>query len=195
MDPRVDKRFIKIESTPEESIHLVNKFFAAVAGAGISPQQLSRICHGFAPYTKKRRKTSQVTENTQTTATTIPPWNPPKPTPHPQQLQSPTPMEQSQPTTQQPSDQTPAQSQPPNTQTQAITPLMSITFTPHTIRQIKSRLNQRHTPAFQPPPPAPPIQHLTHLLHTIQALLTTLCNTIPTYSVYAQANTSNVNLP
>ena len=68
MDKSLDKRLRNIESTPQESIHLVNKFFAAVAGAGITPQQPLRDCRGFAPYTKKRRKTSQVTENTQTTA-------------------------------------------------------------------------------------------------------------------------------
>ena len=87
---------------------------------------------------------------------TILPWCPPKPTLPSQKLQSPTThTEQSQLITHQltaPLHITPSppahattQSQPPNTQIQAITPLMSIIFTPQTISQIKSHLNQRQT--------------------------------------------------
>ena len=58
----------------------------------------------------------------------------------------------------------------PNNPTQAITPLMSIIFTPHTICQIKSHPYQLHTPRYHAPPQPttlpPIINTLTQLINS-----------------------------
>ena len=96
---------------------------------------------GYAPYTRKRRTAEQshpcqVPNKLQIKPNTLPDWTPPQPTLPPQ--------EQSQaihpPPTATPPPPTPPTSLPPNqpenNPTHAIRPLMSITFTPHTILQI-----------------------------------------------------------
>ena len=98
---------------------------------------------GFAPWTRKRKTQhptnhpSQVTQNIQTNTTTIPPWSPPQPTPPPPHTQSPTPMEQTQSTTHQPTPPSASSTaraihpnQPANNPNHAIPPLMSNTLTP-----------------------------------------------------------------
>ena len=161
---------------------------------------------GYAPYIRKRRTAEQshpcqVPNKLQIKPNTLPDWTPPQPTLPPQ--------EQSQaihslPTAVPPPPTPPTSlppNQPENNPTHAIQPLMSITFTPHTILQIKTHLHQQqpsqaphrhlptprhhftpqhphHTPKYQPHPPAPFIQHFTHLLQPIYTVLQTLCHTL-----------------
>ena len=182
MDKRREERIKSLDKSTEELKQLSN----------ILAQHLtSHTKPGYAPWIRKRKDhhpnnhPSQVTQNIQTNTTTIPPWIPPLPTPHPPQTESPTPMELNQPTTLQPTPPIPSSTtratrpnQSAKDPNHAIPPLMSITFTPHTILQIKSRLNQHHTPKYQPHPPAPFIQHFTHLLQPIYTVLQTLCHTL-----------------
>ena len=141
--------------------------------------------HSYAPYHRKKHHLQ-----VPTTYTTLPPWQPPNPTPPPEPR--PSPMDQSTAST--PPPQLPIQPQTPtliNDQPSSqplpvlpIRPLMDITFTPHTILRIKSRLQKIHTPPFHskphrftPPTPQfpsytlpllPLLQTLTHLLQTLQ---------------------------
>ena len=167
MDKSLEESCKSLGESLEETTQLMNIL--------IAQQTTSHTKPGYAPWIRKRRDhhpnnhPSQVTQNIQTNTTTIPPWSPPQPTPHPPQTQSPTPMELNQPTTHQPTPPIPSSTdratrpnQPAKDPNHAIPPLMSITFTPHTILRIKSRLNQHHTPKYQPHPP----RHLSNTLHT-----------------------------
>ena len=180
----------KLEESLEESTQRFNIY---------AQHFTSHTKPGYAPWVRKRKDhhpnnhPSQVTQNIQTNTTTIPPWSPPQPTPHPPQTQSPTPMELNQPTTHQPTPPIPSSTdratrpnQPAKDPNHAIPPLMSITFTPHTILRIKSRLNQHHTPKYQPHPPAPFIQYFTHLLQPIYTVLQTLCHTLHSMIINTQ---------
>ena len=152
---------------------------------------------GYAPYTRKRRN-STPSENTQvhkdTKIDSLPHWHTTVTTPPPPS-QSPTPPQHPHAL----SPLLPTPSQPPSHQT--IPPLMSIKFTPHTLRKLQSRLHQPHMPTYncQPhtafippntpihsprthplpqPPHNPPIIPLTQtievLLHTVHQLTNTL---------------------
>ena len=118
------------------------------------------------PTVKKRRSNSPTPGNT----STLPHWEPPPQTPPPQATPN-------SPSTNQIPEPTLPMDQPSN---QPI-PLMSITFTPHTTRQIKSRLHQLHTlrTHYMPhhtytPTIIPLLQTITHLLNTINHIATTL---------------------
>ena len=144
----------------------------------ICSMDLSLTAHtpaGFSPYIRKRRGKSPTTQVPTkihiTPDTSLPEWNPPEPTPPP----ATSPLLPTPPPSQAPS-------QPQDNPTQTIPPLMSIIFTPHTIRQIKTRLHQTHTLRYQPQPPF--IPPLIPILHTITSLLNTLnhlATTLPTY--------------
>ena len=128
---------------------------------------------GYAPYTRKRR--SSVTSNdlphqvkkthTNSSPTSLPTWNPPKPTPPP-------PTETT--TYQQPDSITTSTPPMDETQPQPIPALMSIKFTPHTISKMKTRLQLLHTTRTQTPHQTPLITPLTTLIPTINQLCHTL---------------------
>ena len=165
---------------------------------------------GYAAYTKKRKKN----HNTQVPNDLLPNWNPPEPTPppmpittphqapHQQHIHQPPPptpdSNQHTPPTQTPTtysllDTTMDQPQSQPLPTKQIPSLMSITFTPHAIRQMKSRL-QLTTRTYNPTPiisktnPVPPfptnsttniyplIPHIHQILNTLQHLNTVLAS-------------------
>ena len=158
---------------------------------------------GFAPYFRKnnkRRKQRNNDTDTKPPPTKVrhiipfipfPSWTPPPPTKPPQlstpprlfsQPPQPTPSISSQILSQniqpllQPTST--AQSHP----TQPIPSLMSITFTPHTIRQLKSRLQQLHTPKHHHLPTPPFMPPIIPLIQTINYLLNILQHTTNTLS-------------
>jgi hypothetical protein len=165
-----------------------------------SDQMLNR---NFTPWTRKRKipqNNTQVsqentphnhipmqTEPISPIPITLPHWTPPAPTPPPAPLN---PTLQSQPLpsiAQFPSSPTlpnpsPVQNPNPLHHTQNIPSLMDITFTPHTILTIKTRLHQLHTPKhhFIPYPPPQPttllpiINTLTQLINSLQHIITSL---------------------
>ena len=149
---------------------------------------------GYAPYIRKRRTSEeshppQVPNKIQITPKILPVWTPPQPTLSPQ--------EQSQPIHLLPTTIPPLPTPPAalptnhleNNPIQTIQPLMSITFTPHTILQIKTRLHQQqsprtphlHTPRHhftsQHPLPTTPF---VPFLNTLTQLLQTLHHTVKT---------------
>ena len=143
---------------------------------------------GYAPYIRKRKPPHEnATPDTQeipqklliTQPTTLPPWTRPEPTPPPGQLTPPThPAPATSPLPPTPStSQTP--SQPHSNTIHPIPSLMSITFTPHTISQIKSRLSHRQIPSFNIPP-RPPVIPLIPLIHTVTHLVNTVNHMITT---------------
>ena len=159
-------------------IEAQNQQLADVAAQLQRSMDHARTAHtpaGFSPYIRKRRGKSPTTQVPTkihiTPDTSLPEWNPPEPTPPP----ATSPLLPTPPPSQAPS-------QPQDNPTQTIPPLMSIIFTPHTIRQIKTRLHQSHTLRYQPQPPF--IPPLIPILHTITSLLNTLnhlATTLPTY--------------
>ena len=125
---------------------------------------------GYAPYIPKKRKTTTEDHHTQVPSKVhitplLPDWTPPMATPPPQTESLPhQPQPPSIPTLSTTSQPIPTTSQ---TQPQQIPSLMSIKFTPHAIRQFKSRL-QHSIPAYHAIPKAPTRTYpvTSHRLHT-----------------------------
>ena len=147
----------------------------------------------FSPYIRKKRKnsfnstesededhTTQVPMHTDPILpTTLPPWTPPQPTPPPKEPSHPN---------QHPPATSPLLPTPPATQ--KIPSLMNIKFTPHTIRQIKTRLHQRNTPSYHHKQQIPPLlPHFIPLLHTTALLLNSLLHIAATLPTYIGLNT------
>ena len=154
----------------------------------------------YSPYIKKRRKskndaTPQVPNKVQSPKP-IPEWNPPEPTPPPPTQTEPQPspllptpfpllptpsllLPNPSPLLPTPSPLLPTSTQlhtphQPLRTTHNIPPVMSITFTPHIIRQFQSRLHKLHSPRYHSQPHPTFITPIIPLLHTISHLVTTL---------------------